>query len=580
MIEPSNTAVPKYYAEFRSKVESGEIKVCKEVLMEMARIEYLISSPDYYFDNDVVEGWILFCETELCLPNGGEFQLLYTFKLWGEQLLGWYEKVYYQEYVPYTTRPGGRMVDRYEFRRLIHKQYLIVGRGSAKTIYLECQHAYRLIMSGKTTDQLVCAPTEKQAGETFVPLATAIKNPRGPLFKWMTRGSKFSSNDHRKMKKLDVTAKEIRNLVTNGKMEFRPMDIAKVQGFRGDFATLDEWLSVRIKEDPIDAIGQGASKNKDYAIIAASSEGCVRDGPGDEIKMYLMNLLKGKTFDPHVSIWYYKLDDIEEVGQKEMWQKAMPTIGTTPLWSAVEDDVRLMQDQPSKRNDILAKRFGIATEGVSYYFEYEETLEQGYTDYSNQVCVVGGDFSQGDDFCTILFLFPTGSEFGVDSLSFVTRNNVNMLDSVLYNKYQEFIAEGSLIVMETPKLDMHAVFAMVCDYIGQKGYYPVGIGYDIYNSEAFISDWMNTFSLAEPTRVIQGARTESVPLGNIKTMAHFKQLHFHQKIVRFTMGNACVKEDTNGNKMLYKKNRQSKIDCVAAMIDAFVAYERFRDKFD
>lgn len=579
MLNPSNTAVPKYYEEWRVKVEAGEIPVCNEIRKEMDRIEFLIQSPDYYFDNDAVEGWVSFCESELTLPDGSDLSLLYTFKLWGEQALGWYKKVRYQEWVPFKTRPGGRIVERIEFKRLIKRQYLIIPRGAAKTMYCETLHAHHLIVEPKTTHQLVCAPTEKLADETLSPLRTAIEVAKGPLFKYMTKGSKFASNDRRRRVKLESTAKGIRNTLTNSKIEFRPMSIAKLQGWRGNLATVDEWLSQTIREDPIGTLMQGAGKNEEFLLIATSSEGQVRNGPGDNVKMYLEDILDGKVFDPTVSIWYYKMDSIEEIADKSLWQKANPTIGVAPLWDAVEEDVKYMEAYPSARNDILAKRFDIATVGLSYWFDYEETIPHTPTNYDGMMCSVGGDFSRGDDFCTVLFMFPGTRCFGIDSISFVTSSAVAKLDRTLYEKYQEFISEGSLIVMDDPILDMDKVADLAIEYCDKHQYYPVSMGFDAYNADVFCRRWKQAYPYCAQSKVIQGAITETVPLGDLKNMAHDRSLVFHQLIVQFTMGNACVEEDTNGNRKLYKKNREAKIDCVAAMVDALVAYNRNREVF-
>lgn len=577
---PSNTAVPKYYEEFRLAVENGEIVVCENIKKQMARIEFLIQSPEYYFDESVVEGWINFCESELCKPDGSELELMYTFKLWAEDALGWFVREEIEDWVPYTTRPGGRFQKRYVFKRLVKSQYLIVGRGSAKTIYGECHHGHRLTTNDSTCEQLVIAPTETQANETIIPLATAITRCKGPLFRFMTDGgSRKASNSRGPKRMLDVTADGIHNYATNSSIKFRPLSIDKVQGYRGDMVTFDEWLSTPIRENPINAIEQGMSKNGEYLIIATSSEGTVRDGPGDAIKMKLSNILDGRVFDPTVSIWWYCLDDISEVGDRRMWQKAMPTIGITPLYSAVEHDVMEAENDSTVRNDILAKRFGIPTEGISYFFDYNETLTHPKTNYDGLVCSMGCDFSRGDDFCTVAFLFPYNGRFGVDTLSFVTRNNVNKLEGPLYNEYQKFLAEGSLIIQEHPVLDMNEVFQTVMEYINEHRYGVLSTGYDLYNAEMWIKQWEQFNPYCLTTRVVQGPLTETVPLGDLKNMARDRNLMFHQEIIHFCMGNACVWEDTNGNRKLYKKHRENKIDCVAAMIDAYVAYTRARDRF-
>lgn len=579
-MEPSNTAVPKYYEEFRMAVERGEIIVCDRIRKQMERIEFLIQSEDYYFDNDAVEGFITFCESELCKPDGSDLELMYTFKIWAEDALGWFTREIVEDWVPYTTRPGGRFQQRIVYTRLIKSQYLIVGRGSAKTIYGECHHAYRLLTNPSTCEQLVIAPTETQANETIIPLATAITRCNGPLIRFMTEGgSKKATNSRGPKCMLAATADGIHNYATNSSVKFRPLSIDKVQGYRGDMVTFDEWLSTPIRMDPINAAEQGMSKNKEYLIIATSSEGTVRDGPGDSIKMRLSDILDGRVFDPTVSIWWYGLDNISEVGDRTMWQKAMPTIGITPLYSAVEHDVLEAERDSMVRNDVLAKRFGIPTEGISYFFDYEETLVHPKTLYDGLPCSMGCDFSRGDDFCTVAFMFPYEGRFGVDTISFVTRNNINKLDGALYNEYQKFIAEGSLFVQETPVIDMNLVFQTVVEYINQHNYGVLANGYDLYNAEMFIKQWEMFFPYCRTSRVVQGPLTESVPLGDLKVLARDRNLLFHQEIVHFCMGNACIWEDTNGNKKLYKKNRESKIDCVAAMIDAYVAYNRARDIF-
>lgn len=578
-MEPSNTAVPKYYEEFRGKVESGEIIVNEKIAKQMSRIEFLIDSPDYYFDNDAVDGWIDFCEGELCRPDGDDLTLLWSQKLWAEDALGWFTQTEIEDWVPYKHQPGGKFQKRIVYKRLVTSQYLIVGRGSLKTVYAECHQSHRLVIDSSTCQQLVLAPTESQANETITPIGTAITRAKGPLFKFMTQGSRKASNSRGAHCMLAATSDGIHNYATNSTIKYCPMTIDRVQGYRGDMVSLDEWLSTPIRENVINALEQGMSKNPEYFLLATSSEGTVRNGPGDDIKLRLQDILDGKIFDPSVSIWWYGLDDISEVADRDMWQKAMPTIGIAPLYSAVEKDVLAAESDSTVRNDVLAKRFGIPTEGISYYFDYNETLPQGYTNYDGLRCAMGCDFSRGDDFCTVLFLFPYGDRFGVDTLSFVTRYNVNKLDDALYNKYQEFIREGSLIIQEKPVIDMDLVFESVMNYIDQHNYGVMATGYDLYNAEQFIKQWEQFHPYCNTSRVVQGPLTETVPLGDIKALARDRNLIFHQSIMQFTMGNACVWEDTNGNRKLYKKNRESKIDCVSALIDAYVAYTRAREQF-
>lgn len=578
---PSNTAVPKYFAEWREKVNSGIIPVCQKVLRQMDRIQFLIDSPDYYFDNDAVEGWIDFCENELVLTNGGDMTILESFKLWAEDALGWYVLVEKEEYVPFVSRPGGRIVTKKEFRKLTKKQYIIVSRGNAKTMYLYDMHAYELTMLDKTTHQLVLAPTEALAWETMSPFVTSISIAKGPLMKFFADGSQYASNSRARRRTIAKSGKGIRNFMNNSYMEFRPMGINKVQGFRGDLATVDEWLSNPIREDPINAIEQGCSKNPEYLIIAASSEGTIRNGPGDTIKMYLDDILNGKIFNPEVSIWWYCQDDISEVGKPETWLKSNPNLGYTIEYSAIQRDVQLAEDSPSTRNDIIAKRFGIPMEGITFFFTYEETLPHMPTSYSGMVCAVGLDASRGDDFWAVDFLFPGANNVvGLDTLCFITQSTLDQLDVAQRAKYDEFIAEGSLIVMNDKILKPDEVFDLVLQYMTENQYYPEAFGYDPYNAELFVQRWERSFGHSRIEKVIQGARTESVPLGQLKALAHDRALCFHKKIISFTMGNACVWEDTNGNRKLFKQRRDQKIDCVSAAVDALVAYTRHRDRFE
>lgn len=578
---PSNTAVPKYFAAWRDKVESGAIPVCNKVRLQMQRIQYLIDSPDYYFDNDAVEGWISFIEDELVLTNGGDITVLESFKLWGEDALGWYVLVEKEEYVPFTARPGGRFIVKKEFRRLTKKQFLIISRGNAKTMYLEFMHAYPLCMIDRTTHQLVLAPTEALAWETMSPFITALSISKGPLLKFFAEGSSHATNSRARRRSISKQGKGIRNFTNNSYMEFRPMGINKVQGFRGDLATVDEWLSNPIREDPINAIEQGCSKNPEYLIIAASSEGTIRNGPGDTIKLYLSDLLNGKYFNPSVSIWWYCQDDISEVGKPETWLKSNPNLGQTVFYSAIQDDVKLAEEAPANRNDIIAKRFGIPMEGLTVFFTYDETIRHTPTDYSGMACAVGLDASRGDDFWAVDFLFPSGSGmFGLDTLCFITQSTMDNLDISQRAKYEEFVEEGSLVVMNDKILKPDEVFELTLQYMTDKRYYPACIGYDTYNAELFMQHWVRSFGHSRVEKVIQGARTESVPLGQLKSLARDRALCFHQKIIEFTMRNACVWVDTNGNRKLFKQNRDQKIDCVSAAVDAMVAYTRHRDQFE
>lgn len=578
---PSNVAIPKYFSEWRAKVDAGLIPVNSKILKEIERIQYLIDSPEYYFDNDAVEGWISFCEDELTLANGGDVELTEPFKLWAEQALGWYEVIEKQEYVPFKARPGGRFVLKREFKRLIKRQYLIVSRGNAKTMYLEFMHAYPLCRMDQTTDQLVIAPTEAQAWETMNPFQTALLRAKGPLLKFLTAGSKYATNDKSRSLKLGKSGKGIRNFVTNSYMSFRPLSINKVQGFRGNMATVDEWLSQPIREDPINAVEQGASKNPEYLIIAASSEGTVRNGPGDSIKMELDDILDNKLFAPWVSIWWYKQDDISEVGMPETWLKSNPNLGITVEYSVIQKDVELAEASPSKRNDIIAKRFGLPMEGITYFFTYEETIPHNPTNYSGMMCSVGLDASRGDDFWAVVFLFPgENGVVGLDTICFITQTTLDQLDVAQRAKYDEFISEGSLIVMNDKILKPDEVFDITVQYIEDHEYYPCSFGYDPYNAELFVNRWERTYGHSAVEKVVQGCRTESVPLGQLKALAHDRALCFHKKIIQFTMGNACVWEDTNGNRKLYKQRREEKIDCVSAAIDALVAYTRNRNRFE
>lgn len=579
-MEPSNTDVPKYYEEFRYQVESGLIPVCENIRKEMNRIEYLIQSPDYYFDNNAIEGWVDFCENELTLANGGDVKMLQSFKLWAEQALGWFTIRETEEYVPFVSRPGGRLVVKREFIPLTHEQYIIISRGNAKTMYLEFMHAYPICRMDVTTHQLVVAPSEALARETLAPFQTAIVNPKGPYLSFLAEGSRYASNSRARSVKIANTSKGIRNYITNSLMEFRPMSIPKVQGFRGNFATVDEWLSQPIREDVVNAISQGASKNDNYLVIAASSEGTVRNGAGDNVKMRLMNILNGKIFDPSVSIWYYRMDDIEQIKDKNLWILANPNLGITIKSSAIEHDLLVAESDPSKKNDILAKRFGIPMEGITYFFTYEETLPHEKTNFDGLPCSVGLDASRGDDFWAVDFLFPNdNTSMGLDTLCFITQSTYDQLLDSQKQKYSEFIAEGSLIIMNGSIIRPDDVFELTIRYIEEHGYYPISFGYDPYNAEKFVDMWSRSFGHSCVEKVVQGCRTESVPLGQLKSLAHDRALYFHHKIVQYCMGNACTWTDTNGNRKLFKQKREDKIDVVAAAMDALVAYTRHRDKF-
>ncbi len=578
----SNTAVPKYYGEFREKVLSGQIPVNREIGMEMTRIDSLIANPGIYYDSDAVEGWIRFCESEMTLTDGQDLSLLDSFKLWGEQLFGWFYFVEKSVFVPDPVNHGGHYERRSIKKRLVTKQYLIVGRGAAKSMYSATIQAYILTVDPDTTQQIVTAPTVRQSDEIMSPIRTAITRARGPLFKFLTDGNKMSSSNKGTHKqKLMPTKKGIENSLTNSLIESRPMTIDKLQGLRCKVATVDEWLSGDIREDVVGALEQGASKNEDYLIIATSSEGTVRNGSGDTIKMELMSILKGEYQNPHVSIWYYKLDAIDEVNHPETWIKANPNIGLTVSYEAYQQDVERMEKVPSTRNDILAKRFGIPMEGYTYYFTYEETLPHPSQDFWQMPCALGADLSQGDDFCAFTFLFPLpAGRFGVKTRNYITSRTLYKLPGALRIKYDQFISEGSLIVMEGTILDMMDVYDELDNYISSTGYDVRAFGYDPYNAKEFVNRWCNENGPFGVEKVIQGSKTESVPLGNIKNLAEERAIIFDQELMTFTMGNCITLEDTNGNRKLYKKRSDQKIDAVAALMDAFVAYSRNSDAFE
>lgn len=578
----SNTAVPKYYGMFRDAVIRGDIPVCKEVSMEMNRIDRLIRDPRYYYDDDAVEGWIAYCEGELTLTDGSDLHLLDSFKLWGESVWGWY---YFDEksiYEPYPDGHGGHYVNKVIKRRLINKQYLIVGRGAAKSLYDSCQHSYIQNIDTSTTHQITTAPTMKQAEEVMSPLRTAITRSKGPLFKFLTDGSLQNTTGSKANRvKLASTKKGIENFLTGSLIEVRPMSINKLQGLRCKVATVDEWLSGDIREDVIGAIEQGASKVDDYLIIATSSEGTVRNGSGDTIKMELMDILKGDYENPHVSIWWYKLDSIDEVGMPEAWLKANPNIGKTIDYDTYQLDVERAEKAPAARNDILAKRFGLPMEGYTYYFAYEETLPHKKRDFWSMPCALGADLSQGNDFCAFTFLFPlSNGAFGVKTRNYITEYTLAKLHPALRTKYEEFINEGSLIIMPGTNLDLTQVYDNLDEHIIKSDYDVRCFGYDPYNAKEFVERWQTENGLFAIEKVPQGVKTESVPLGELKNLAEGRQLIFDEELMTFCMGNCITMEDTNGNRKLLKKRYEQKIDSVAAMLDAYVAYKVNKDMFD
>ena len=578
----SNTATPIYYGRFRDAVIRGEIPVCKEVSMEMNRIDELIRNPGFYYDDKAVEGWIKYCENELTLTDGSDLHLLDSFKLWGEQVFGWYYFVERSVYVPNKDGHGGHYVTKSIKKRLVNKQYLIVGRGAAKSIYDSCIQSYYQNVDRSTTQQITTAPTMKLADEVMSPLRTAIARARGPYFQFLTSGSLQNTTGSKIDRvKLASTKKGIVNFLTESVIEIRPMSIDKLQGLRCKIATVDEWLSGDIREDVIGAIEQGASKNDDYLIVATSSEGTVRNGPGDTIKMELMEILKGDYYNPHVSIWWYKLDSVDEVADPEMWLKANPNIGKTVTYETYQLDVERAEKAPAARNDILAKRFGIPMEGYTYFFTYEETLPHRRRDYWQMACAMGADLSQGDDFCAFTFLFPLPNDcFGVKTRCYITEMSLMKLPLAMRNKYEEFIDEGSLIIMEGTVLDMVEVYENLDAHIVEREYDVRCFGYDPYNAKDFVERWQSENGPFGIEKVIQGAKTESVPLGELKKLAEERMLLFDEHLMTFCMGNCITLEDTNGNRKLWKKRYEHKIDSVAAMMDAFVAFKLNRDAFE
>lgn len=578
----SNTAVPKYYGQFRDAVNRGEIPVCREVSMEMNRIDNLIANPGVYYDDLAVEGWIRFCEDEMTLTDGSDVHLLDSFKLWGEQVFGWYYFVERSVYEPDENGHGGHYVNKVIKKRLINKQYLIVGRGAAKSLYDTFIQSYFNMVDTSTTHQITTAPTMKQAEEVMSPIRTAIARAKGPLLQFYTEGSLQNTTGSRANRlKLASTKKGIENFLTNSLIEIRPMSIDKLQGLRCKIASVDEWLSGDIREDPIGAIEQGASKLDDYLIIATSSEGTVRNGSGDTIKMELMEILKGEYVNPHVSIWWYKLDEIEEVSNPAMWPKANPNIGKTVTYETYQLDVERAEKAPAARNDILAKRFGIPMEGYTYYFTYEETLRHRRKSFWQMPCALGADLSQGDDFCSFTFLFPLGNGcFGVKTVNYITSLTLNKLPTAMRLKYDDFMKEGSLIVLDGTVLDMMEVYDDLDNHIIERGYDVRCFGYDPYNAKDFIERWSAENGPFGIEKVPQGYKTETVPLGELKILAGERMLIFDEEIMTFAMGNCITMEDTNGNRKLLKLRHEAKIDCVAAMMDAYVAYKLNREAFE
>lgn len=578
----SNTATPIYYGRFREAVMRGEIPVCREISMEMNRIDDLIANPGVYYDDKAVNGFIKFCERELTLTDGSDLKLLDSFKLWAEEIFGWYYFVERSVYVPEPGGHGGHYERKRIKKRLITKQYLIITRAAAKTMYLECLQAYFMTVDKSTTQQVTTAPTMKQAEEVLSPFRTALARARGPVFKFMTMGSIQNTTGAKSDRvKMASTKKGIENFLTGSLLEIRPMAIEKLQGRRDRVATVDEWLSCDIREDPIGAIEQGAAKNEDYLIVAASSEGTVRNGCGDTIKMELMEILKGEYVNPHVSIFYYKLDSIDEVGKPEMWLKANPNLGQTVSYETYQLDVERAENSPGARNDILAKRFNLPMEGYTYFFTYEETLRHRHRDFWQMPCAMGADLSLGDDFCSFDFLFPLeNGYFGVKTRDYITSYTLSQLPLAMRQKYEEFMNEGTLQVFDGTVLDMMQVYDDLDAYILQSEYDVRAFGYDPYNAKEFVERWAQENGPFGIEKVIQGARTESVPLGELKKLSEQRKLLFDEALMEFAMGNCVTLEDTNGNQKLYKQRHDKKIDAVAALMDAYVAWKLNRDAFE
>lgn len=578
----SNTATPIYYGQFRDAVMRGEIPVCREISMEMNRIDDLIANPGIWYDDEAINGFIAYCENELTLTDGGDLHLLDSFKLWAEQIFGWYYFVERSVYEPNPDGHGGRYVKKTIKKRLTTKQYLIVARGAAKSMYGSCIQNFFLNVDTTTTHQITTAPTMKQAEEVMSPIRTAITRSRGPLFQFLTEGSiQNTTGSKANRMKLASTKKGIENFLTGSLLEVRPMSINKLQGLRCKISTVDEWLSGDIREDVIGAIEQGASKLDDYLIVAMSSEGTVRNGSGDTIKMELMDILKGEYVNPHVSIWYYKLDSIEEVNNPEMWPKANPNLGKTVSYETYQQDVERAEKAPAARNDILAKRFGIPMEGYTYYFTYEETIPHRKRDYWQMPCSLGCDLSQGDDFCAFTFMFPLGNErFGIKTRNYISSSTLMKLPAAMRIKYDQFMMEGSLIVLDGTTLDMMEVYEDLDNHINECGYDVRSLGFDPYNAKEFVERWKSENGPFGIEKVIQGAKTESVPLGELKKLSEERKLLFDEELMMFAMGNCITLEDTNGNRKLLKKRYEQKIDAVAAMMDAYVAYKLNRDAFE
>ena len=578
----SNTATPIYYGQFRDAVMRGEIPVCREISMEMNRIDDLIANPGIWYDDEAINGFIAYCENELTLTDGGDLHLLDSFKLWAEQIFGWYYFVERSVYKPNPDGHGGRYVKKTIKKRLTTKQYLIVARGAAKSMYGSCIQNFFLNVDTTTTHQITTAPTMKQAEEVMSPIRTAITRSRGPLFQFLTEGSiQNTTGSKANRMKLASTKKGIENFLTGSLLEVRPMSINKLQGLRCKISTVDEWLSGDIREDVIGAIEQGASKLDDYLIVAMSSEGTVRNGSGDTIKMELMDILKGEYINPHVSIWYYKLDSIEEVNNPEMWLKANPNLSKTVSYETYQQDVERAEKAPAARNDILAKRFGIPMEGYTYYFTYEETIPHRKRDYWQMPCSLGCDLSQGDDFCAFTFMFPLGNErFGIKTRNYISSSTLMKLPAAMRIKYDQFMMEGSLIVLDGTTLDMMEVYEDLDNHINECGYDVRSLGFDPYNAKEFVERWKSENGPFGIEKVIQGAKTESVPLGELKKLSEERKLLFDEELMMFAMGNCITLEDTNGNRKLLKKRYEQKIDAVAAMMDAYVAYKLNRDAFE
>lgn len=578
----SNTEVPEYYGKFREAVLRGDIPVCQEISMEMNRIDELIDNPGIYYDRDAINGFIKYCENEMTLTDGSDLRLLDSFKLWAEQIFGWYYFVDQSVYVPNENGHGGRYVTKSVKKRLVNKQYLIVARGAAKTMYGACIQSFFLNVDTTTTEQITTAPTMKQAEEVLSPIRTAITRSRGPMFKFLTEGSIRNTSGSRALRqKLASTKNGIENFITGSVLKILPMSINKLQGLKPKIATVDEWLSGDIREDVIGAIEQGASKLDDYLIVAMSSEGTIRNGPGDTIKMELMDILRGDYHNPHVSIWYYRLDSVEEVRHPEMWVKANPNLGKIVKYEAYQQDVERAEKAPATRNDILAKRFNIPREGYTYYFTYEETLPHRRQDFWQMACSMGADLSQGDDFCAFTFLFPLpGGRYGVKTRNYITSYTLSKLSTAMRMKYEEFIKEGTLIILEGAVLDMMEVYDDLDQHILDRGYDVRCFGYDPYNAREFVERWEKENGPFGIEKVRQGSKTESVPLGELKKLSEDRMLLFDEELMSFTMGNCIAIEDTNGNRKLLKKRSDQKIDAVAAMMDAYVAYKLNKEAFE